>query len=61
MSRVAEEQITESILCDFCFQADSRRGEDAQVLSFENISPHENIRCEVCNKSFEDEQKEIKH
>lgn len=58
---VEQEQISNSLLCDFFFQADSKRDEDAQVISFEDISPFENIRCEVCDKWFEDEHNEKIH
>lgn len=59
-SDVEEEKLTDNLLCDFCLEADSKRGDDAQVVSYENISPCENIRCEVCNKSFQEEQNEKK-
>lgn len=59
-SHLAEERFTSHVLCDFCLEADSKRGEDAQVVSTEDLSPCENIRCDVCNKSFEEEQNEKK-
>jgi hypothetical protein len=57
-SSVEEEHLTENLLCDFCLLADTKRGEDAQVVSYDDLSPCENIRCEVCNKSCEEEQNE---
>jgi hypothetical protein len=52
------EKVTNILLCDFCFEADSKRLDDAQVVSYEDISSCENIRCEVCNKSFVEEKNE---
>lgn len=57
-SNVVEEQFSDSILCNFCLNADSKRGDDAQVVSYEDLNPCENIKCDVCNKSFEEEQNE---
>lgn len=59
-SDTEEERLTDNLLCDFCLNADTKRGEDAQVVSYEDLSPCENIRCDVCNKSFEEEQIEKK-
>jgi hypothetical protein len=49
------------LLCDHCFQADSKRGDDAQVLSQKECISDRRVNCEVCFKSLEQEREENAH
>jgi hypothetical protein len=50
------ESVTEIFLCDFCFHADSLRGEDAQVISHQPYLLGDNVYCDVCHKSLADDK-----
>ncbi len=59
-SSVEIEKTTDILLCDFCFNADLKRGDDAQVVSFEEYIADDNANCEVCFKLLKQERAEIK-
>lgn len=59
-NKIDAEKYSDIYLCDFCFQADAKRGEDAQILGHEEYISEENIRCDVCGVSLETERKEAK-
>jgi catabolite regulation protein CreA len=56
-SKVYAEKYTDIYLCDFCFLADAKRGDDAQVLSFEEYTSEESISCDACFVSLETERR----
>lgn len=46
------------LLCDHCYHADTKRGEDAQVVSYDQFNSNYSVSCEVCYKSLEEEREE---
>lgn len=48
------------LLCEDCFEADSKRGVNARVLSFDDYDSGYGIQCEECESTVKDEQKRRK-
>ncbi len=57
-SENAAERYPVAILCDYCYQADAKRGDDAQVVSSEEYKSEFDVSCEACYKSLKEEMDE---
>jgi hypothetical protein len=47
------------LLCDHCYQADAKRGENAQIVSYDEYSSDYDVSCEVCYKTLKEEREEV--
>lgn len=55
------EKFTDIYLCAFCFAADAKRGDDAQVVSCEEYTLEDSVSCDACFVSLKTEKEETKH
>jgi hypothetical protein len=44
------------LLCDHCYEADAQRGDNAQIVSYNNYTSDYDVSCEVCYKTLEEER-----
>jgi hypothetical protein len=60
---VKSEDIAENypviLLCNYCYQADAKRGENAQIVSYNEYSSDYDVSCEVCYKTLKEEREEV--
>lgn len=54
----AAKNLTIVLLCDSCYQSDTKRGFDAQVINYYEFISEFNVSCEICYKSFKEEREE---
>jgi hypothetical protein len=47
------------LLCDHCYQADANRGENAQIVSYDEYTSNYDVSCEVCYKTLKEEREEV--
>jgi hypothetical protein len=47
------------LLCDHCYEADAQRGDNAQIVSYNDYTSDYDVSCEVCYKTLEEEREEV--